>query len=38
MLNEIIMILASMVFVAVMGYLAWDSYKDFKEHEPKQKG
>jgi hypothetical protein len=35
MFNEIIMILASFVFVAVMGYLAYDSYKELKEHEPK---
>jgi hypothetical protein len=35
MFNEIIMILASLVLVVVMGYLAWDSYKEFKEHEPK---
>jgi hypothetical protein len=35
MFNEIIMILASLVFVAVMGYLAYDSYKEFKEHDPK---
>lgn len=35
MFNEIIMFLVSLVFVAVIGYLAWDSYKEFKEHEPK---
>ncbi len=35
MLNEIIMLLASLVFVSVIGYLAWDSYKDFKEHQAK---
>lgn len=35
MFNEIIMILASLVFVAVMGYLAYDSYKELKEHEQK---
>ena len=35
MFNEIIMFLISLVFVGVIGYLAWDSYKEFKEHEPK---
>lgn len=35
MFNEIIMVLASLVLVWVMGYLAWDSYKEFKEHEQK---
>jgi len=35
MLNEIIMLLSSLVLAVVMGYLAWDSYKEFKEHEPK---
>ena len=35
MFNQIIMFLGSLVLIAVMGYLAWDSYKEFKEHEPK---
>ena len=35
MFNEIIMFLASLVLISVIGYLAWDSYKEFKEHEPK---
>ncbi|GFO77780.1 hypothetical protein BPLS_P6423 [Bathymodiolus platifrons methanotrophic gill symbiont] len=35
MLNEIIMILGVLILASVMGYLAWDSYKEFKEHEPK---
>jgi hypothetical protein len=35
MLNEIIAILGALVLAGVMGYLAWDSYKDFKEHESK---
>lgn len=35
MFNEIIAILAGFILVALMGYLAWDSYKEFKEHDPK---
>ncbi len=35
MYNEIIMFLGSLILIAVMGYLAWDSYKEFKEHDPK---
>jgi len=35
MFNQIIMFLGSLVLIAVVGYLAWDSYKEFKEHEPK---
>lgn len=35
MFNQIIMCLGALVLISVMGYLAWDSYKEFKEHEPK---
>ncbi len=35
MFNEIIAVLAALVLAFVMGYLAWDSYKEFKEHDPK---
>ncbi len=35
MFNEIVMFLASLVLISVIGYLAWDSYKEFKEHEQK---
>lgn len=37
MLNEIIMFFISSVVVAVIGYLAWDSYKELKEHEAKNR-
>ena len=36
MFNQIIMFLGALVFMTVIGYLAWDSYKEFKEHEPKK--
>ncbi len=32
MLNSIIMLFIGLVFVFFMGYLAWDSYKEFKKH------
>ena len=35
MFNEIIAVLAGLILAALMGYLAWDSYKEFKEHDPK---
>ncbi len=35
MFNEIIMFLGALILIAVMGYLAWDSYKELKEHDPK---
>lgn len=35
MLNNIVMALIVIVFLAFMGKLAWHSYRDFKNHEPK---
>ena len=35
MFNEIIMLLASLVFLGVIAYLAWDSYQGFKKHDSK---
>jgi hypothetical protein len=35
MFNEIIAIIAALFLACLIGYLAWDSYKEFKEHEPK---
>lgn len=35
MLNSIFMFIIGLIFVSFMGYLAWDSYKDFTKHEPK---
>ncbi len=35
MINTVIMFLIATVFVALIGYFAWDSYQDFKKHESK---
>lgn len=32
MLNSVIMLFIGLIFVFFMGYLAWDSYKDFNNH------
>lgn len=36
MFNEIIMLLGVLILASVMGYLAWDSYKEFKAHDSKE--
>ena len=35
MLNSLFMLIIGLIFLAYMGYLAWDSYKDFHKNEPK---
>lgn len=35
MLNSVVMGLIVVVFLVFMGNLAWQSYRDFKKHEPK---
>ncbi len=32
MFKEIMMLLIAPVFVGVLSYLAWDSYKEYKNH------
>ncbi len=36
MLNSIIMFFIGLIFVFFVGYLAWDSYLEFKKHEPQK--
>ena len=33
MLNEILMIIAGLVFVSFWAFLAWDAHKELREHE-----
>ncbi|GEM_PF-5537159 len=35
MLNTLLMVIASLIFVAFWAYLAWDSYRDLKKPAPK---
>ncbi len=32
MLNSLVMFIMGLVFVVFIGYLAWDSYYEFKKH------
>ena len=32
MLNSVVMFLMGLFFVLFVGYLAWDSYSEFKNH------
>lgn len=36
MLNTVIMMLGGLVFLGVIAYLAWDSYRDLKEHDTRK--
>lgn len=35
MLNTVLMVMIGLVFIAFFGYLAFDSWREYKDHEPK---